>query len=227
MLRRLKIFRTLFVLLFLGMISEVNAQIVITGMVVDSVSLEPLPGTTIRLKKANTGVASGPEGFFTIVSRTYDTLVLSRIGYKTIEYPIYGNEKDILILLREETRTLEEVVVNVYSEEKPEHSAPREVKKLSVIEGIQSPFTYFSKDEKEKRMLVRFQTQQQKVQTYVDLITRPQFRHEIMGTFSITEDEYYNVLARFNTENQSAHYLTDETEIKKAVTDFFSEVLTK
>ena len=198
---------------------------VITGMVVDSVSLEPLPGTAIRLKKANTGVISGEEGFFTIVSRNYDTLVFSRIGYKPVAYAILGSEKDILILLREETRTLKEVVVNVYPDEKPEHSTPREVKKLSVIEGIQSPFTYFSKEEKEKRMLVRFQTEQQKVQTYVDLITRPQFRHEIMETFSISEDEYYSILIRFNTENQAAHYLTDEAEIKKAVHNFFSEAL--
>jgi hypothetical protein len=217
--------RYVLVVLVVGVAFHANAQMVITGMVVDSVSLEPLPGTTIRLKNANTGVTSGEAGFFTIVSRSYDTLVFSRIGYKQVQYPILGSEKDILILLREETRTLKEVVVNVYSEEKPEHSAPREVKKLSMIEGIQSPFTYFSKDEKEKRMLVRFQTEQQKVQTYVDLITRPQFRHEVMEAFSISEDEYYNILIHFNTENQSAHYLTDELEIKKAVHDFFSKAL--
>jgi hypothetical protein len=200
---------------------QAHAQIVIHAMVVDSVTLDPLPGTSIKLKRSKQGTATDANGFFTMISPTYDTLILSRIGYQTQKYPLLSSEQDVMILLREEVSMLKEVVVNFYSEEKVMHSAPRHVRTLTVGDAFQSPFTYFSKTEKEKRMLVRLQAEQQKVQVFLDLVTRPQFKAEIMETFSITEESYYDLLAKFNIENKAAQYLQVESEIKKHITAFF------
>jgi hypothetical protein len=222
-LKPLLIYIALFVLLHI----HAKGQIAISGMVVDSVTMDALPATTIRLKKAKTGTTTNDQGFFSILSPAYDTLIISRIGYETLAFPFFSTEKDILILIREQATTLKEVVVNVYGEQKVLHSAPRQVRTMNAGEAFSSPFTYFSKTEKEKRMLARLQVEQQKVQVFLDLITRPQFKAEITDQFSISEEDYYDMLIKFNTENKAVHYLKDPEEIKKRIIAFFGTGLAK
>lgn len=205
--------------------TESRAQFIISGMVVDSVTLNPLSGVAVKLKTLPGGVITNDQGFFSIILPTYDTLLFSRMGYQTHVYPVSGSERDIMFLLREDVKLLKEVVVDFYREEKIFHAPPRQVRTLTVGDAITSPFTYFSKTEKEKRMLVRLQAEQQKVQVYLDLVTRPQFKAEIIEMFSIAEQVYYTILAKFNTENRAAQFLKDELEIKKSVTDFFKKEL--
>jgi hypothetical protein len=69
--------------------------------------------------------------------------------------------------------------------------------------------------------------EQQKVQVFLDLITRPQFKAEITDQFSISEEDYYDMLIKFNTENKAVHYLKDPEEIKKRIIAFFETELAK
>jgi hypothetical protein len=215
------------ILLFIILWQESFSQITISGMVVDSVSLQPLPAANVRLKHSNKGIIANEKGIFIIFAETYDTLLISRIGYKTYEYPFFGTEKDALFLLREEVLKLKEVVVNFYSDEKVVHTKPREVKAMVLGQAFASPFTYFSKTEKEKRMLVKMRGEYNRVQTYVDLVTRTKFRIETMEKFNIDEDRYYEILSKFNEEKRSVQYLTDEIEIIDAIHKYFEMQLSK
>lgn len=218
----MRIFQYIIALVLLLLVSsKTNAQTVISGIIADSVSLEPLQGTAVKLKRSGKGTVTDEKGAFTIIAASYDTLLITRVGYQPYEYPFFESERDILILIREEVRNLQEVVVNVYADEKPVHSTPRQVKALSLAEAFSSPFTYLSKSEKEKRMLVRYQQEQQKVQTFLDVITSAEFKNNIITTFSISEDQYYDILIAFNTEKRSVHYLTDELDIKQQIEDYF------
>jgi hypothetical protein len=120
---------------------------------------------------------------------------------------------------------LREVVVDVYEDEKVIHSTPGQVKTLTVGDAFVSSFTYFSKTEKEKRMLVRLRKEQEKVQVFLDLITRPLFRAEITAMFSIDDDYYYDILVMFNAQNSDAHYLKDQAEIRKRIISFFNQMI--
>ena len=48
----------------------------------------PLPYTTIGIKNTSRGTYSETDGFFSIVAEVGDTLVFSRIGFKTSEHEV-------------------------------------------------------------------------------------------------------------------------------------------
>jgi hypothetical protein len=223
----MKLFRIILLLLITLCCRHALAQITISGMVVDSVTLQALPATNIKLKHGKKGVISDDKGLFVIFSENYDTLVISRIGYKSLLYPIFGTEKDALFMLREQVVNLKEVVVNFYMDDKPVHTPSREIKPMKLGEGISSPFTYFSKTEKEKRVLAKMKIEYNKVQAYVDLVTSTKFRIETMEKFDIGEDRYYDLLAAFNEQRRSVQYYTDEIEITKAIYSWFESQLSK
>jgi hypothetical protein len=213
--------RTTILGLFIFLVQDCYSQITISGMVVDSVTMQAVPAANIRLKHAKKGVIANEKGIFMIFSDSYDTIVISRIGYKSYEYPFFGTEKDLLFLIREEVLRLKEVVVNFYSDEKVVHTKPREIRALTLGDAFNSPFTYFSKTEKEKRTLVKMRAEYSRVQVYVDLVTSVKFRIETMEKFNIDEDHYYDILAKFNEEKRSVQYLTDEIEIINAIHSYF------
>lgn len=81
----------------------------ITGIVVDE-SREPMPGVNISVKGATIGVISDIDGNYSITVPENAILVFSFIGYVSQEARV-GDSSVINITLREDTQTLEEVVV--------------------------------------------------------------------------------------------------------------------
>jgi hypothetical protein len=61
---------------------QTRAQITVTGMVADSVTLASLPDTNIRLKKSGKIIRTDSKGFFNVTIDSYDTLIFSRTGYE-------------------------------------------------------------------------------------------------------------------------------------------------
>jgi len=88
----------------------------ITGTVTDQ-SGEAVIGANIMVKGTTNGVTTDFDGHFSIQVEPTSTLVVSYIGYHTQEVPVSGRTT-ITVVLREDTQTLDEVVVVGYSTQK-------------------------------------------------------------------------------------------------------------
>lgn len=89
------------------------AQNQIKGHVADATG-EPIIGANVTVKGTTTGTITDIDGNFTLeVESTDGTLVVSFIGYKSVEAKMNGTAP-INVVLQEDTETLDEVVVVGY-----------------------------------------------------------------------------------------------------------------
>ena len=90
----------------------------VTGTVtVTDVSGEPIIGANIRIKGTTTGTITDIDGNFSIEAEPQSVIEVSYIGYLTQE-TVINNQKSIRFLLKEDTKTLDEVVVIGYGVQK-------------------------------------------------------------------------------------------------------------
>ena len=110
----MKRFLTICVLLFAfavqaGAQNKQQPAITVNGLVVDSNDM-PIVGATVYIKdEPGTGNITNSEGRFTLKAKLYNTLVVSFVGYETVEQ-ILTSDDDVKITLKEGNE-LEEVVV--------------------------------------------------------------------------------------------------------------------
>ena len=99
-------------------VQEVSQQkIKITGTVIDNLN-DPLPGANIRVKGLDIGTISGSNGEFSIeVPYTDAILIFSYVGFQPKEVPLEG-KRQIDVMLIEDSKALEEVVVVGYTTQK-------------------------------------------------------------------------------------------------------------
>src|SRR5688500_7846763 len=98
-----KIYRTLSVSVILMMLTSLVLQAqqrVVTGTVKDAAG-GPMPGVSILLKGTSTGTAADANGNFSIQAGDTDVLVLSFIGYQTLEVTV-GTKTTLDIVLAED-----------------------------------------------------------------------------------------------------------------------------
>lgn len=88
----------------------------VTGTVTD-VSGEPIIGANIRIKGTTTGTITDIDDNFSIKAEPQSVIEVSYIGYLTQE-TVINNQKSIRFLLKEDTKTLDEVVVIGYGVQK-------------------------------------------------------------------------------------------------------------
>ena len=88
----------------------------VTGTVTDA-SGEPIIGANIRIKGTTTGTITDIDGNFSIEAEPQSVIEVSYIGYLTQE-TVINNQKSIRFLLKEDTKTLDEVVVIGYGVQK-------------------------------------------------------------------------------------------------------------
>ncbi len=87
-------------------------EIEIRGKVLDETH-SPLPGASVLLKGTNTGTSTNAEGQFVLtVPDRQGTLIISFIGYETIEVPVSGNLSGIV--LEQKISAMDELVVIGY-----------------------------------------------------------------------------------------------------------------
>ena len=104
--------KALGLLLFLCMVPLGSyAQNAIKGTVSDSQG--PIIGATVKVKGTQTGTVTDFDGNYTIQAATGQTLVVSYVGYKTLEVKV-GSQRTIDITLHEDSEMLSEVVVVGY-----------------------------------------------------------------------------------------------------------------
>ena len=88
----------------------------VKGLVTDS-SGEPLIGVSILVKSTNNGTVSDLDGKFTVTAKTGDILHISYVGYISQEIKAEEN-KQLRIIMEEDTKKLEEVVSVGYGTQK-------------------------------------------------------------------------------------------------------------
>lgn len=88
--------------------------ITIKGIVIDETLKEPVPGANITVKGTTIGTITNYDGAFTInVPSKKSVLVVSFLGYVTQEI-VVGERKTINVSLKEDSQSLDEVVVIAY-----------------------------------------------------------------------------------------------------------------
>ena len=101
--------------LILFSVSFVLAQVLVKGTVKDNLG-EGVPGASVQVKETSQGTITDLDGKFALnVPNKNAILVISFIGYTTIEQKV-DTQKPMLITLKEDTKTLDEVVVVGYQE---------------------------------------------------------------------------------------------------------------
>jgi len=83
----------------------------------------PLPGVNITIKGTNNGTVTDFDGLFTINALKGDIIRISSIGFTTKEIQIL-NQKELLIELKEDLRSLDEVVVIGYAKTRRRSKKP-------------------------------------------------------------------------------------------------------
>uniref|UniRef100_UPI00321A9C00 SusC/RagA family TonB-linked outer membrane protein n=1 Tax=Bacteroides congonensis TaxID=1871006 RepID=UPI00321A9C00 len=110
---RKRIFSSLGLILF--SVSFVLAQVLVKGTVKDNLG-EGVPGASVQVKGTSQGTITDLDGKFAFsVPNKNATIVISFIGYITVEQKV-DTQKPMVITLREDTKTLDEVVVVGYQE---------------------------------------------------------------------------------------------------------------
>ncbi|WP_397447576.1 SusC/RagA family TonB-linked outer membrane protein [Polaribacter sp. R77954] len=104
-----KIFYTILLLFPISML----AQITVKGKIMDKEN-NPLPGASVLIQGTTKGAMSDFNGLFSIdLSKTPSTLIFSYLGYETKEV-IITNQKELSIVLSEDSEQLEEIVIIGY-----------------------------------------------------------------------------------------------------------------
>jgi len=103
-----------FVFITLG----VNAQYTVSGSVIDSTTLEPMPGASVFCQNTTLGTVTNKQGIFSLQLKSggYD-LVISYSGYQTQRIRIDASENNKLdIMLVQEDKSLGEVIIQSSNE---------------------------------------------------------------------------------------------------------------
>ena len=107
-------FSRMVLFLLLGLFTSVIAysqQISVKGIVKDQIG-EPVIGANVLVRGTTNGVITNVNGEFILSASKSDVLVVSFVGYTTQEIPV--SEKQMTIVLKEDTELLDEVVVLGY-----------------------------------------------------------------------------------------------------------------
>jgi hypothetical protein len=214
-----KKFRAMLVLgILLHFFYQGNAQHLIRGIIVDSATFVPLPNVNIKLKNTLRGTITDSKGNFSIQATELDTLVISLVGYLTLEFPLLGYESG-LIRLTEQATIL--APIDIYNT--PLYNNPYD----GMFEDASSKFKkkipfYYSKARKDKIKAARWREESLAVQTYVDLvINNPETKNGLMRKYNLTEQEYYDILTRFNEKHYQVMYYLTSGELLSLINRFF------
>jgi TonB-linked SusC/RagA family outer membrane protein len=129
--------RIILLLLIFSLVSVVYGQQTINGKVFDAETNSPIPGATVIVKDRKIATNTDFDGLFSLNGvLPQDILIISSIGFKTIEKKV-GNNFDFKILLQEEISALDEVVVIGYGvQSKKELTGAVSVINSETIENI-------------------------------------------------------------------------------------------
>lgn len=213
-----------------------HAQKLMKGIVVDSVTLNNLVGVHVMVKTTRRATTTNQNGVFTILATERDTLVFSYVGYAKQKLPVYLEDETMFVRMREESILLKEVIIRdrflvlkeryitspTLNSSKPITSAG-----FSPQGGVGVNFSYFSKQEKEKRKLGKIMAENEKVRVYMEMINDSDLKDEIMARFKIDESKFYELLAIYNEKNKSILYSSNSGLILNSLMSYYQEATKK
>jgi hypothetical protein len=89
-----------------------SAQYFVEGKVIDADKKEPLAFVNIAIEGKQTGASTDIDGKFRVSSETsFSELVFSYVGYELLEFPVWKNEKNVVIRLQKKSYDLGEIEV--------------------------------------------------------------------------------------------------------------------
>ena len=83
----------------------------VSGKVIEKETNIPLPGATIIIKDTSTGVSSDFDGNFKITAQKEQVLIVSYVGFKTIEIEVQQSE--VIAFMEPILDALDEVTISV------------------------------------------------------------------------------------------------------------------
>jgi TonB-dependent starch-binding outer membrane protein SusC len=101
--------------MFSCIVSYAQSQLV-SGTIKDQEGI-PMPGVNVILKGTTTGTSSDSDGRFSLQASPENVLVVTFIGYKTLEVPV-GSQTSFDLTIQEDLTTLSELVVIGYGVQK-------------------------------------------------------------------------------------------------------------
>src|SRR5688500_11281933 len=107
MLRRLSFLLPFLLCPFTALLAQ---QETFKGVVVDSTTFAALPFVNVRVKNSMRGTSTDMQGNFAVTATRRDTLILSVVGYQTIEQPLWDWEPSV-IRMRDKSILLNTVTV--------------------------------------------------------------------------------------------------------------------
>ncbi len=225
MIVKILVLKACLVFSFMVMAGMAFSQKTTRVIVVDSATVEPLPAVFVRIKNTNRSMLADPSGIFTITTRRADTLVLTHVGYKDVMIPLFFEEDAILIRMSEKITLLKEVTISsrkLYPNEiNPRKSTPP--RSATLGESLASPWEYFNKREKEKRKLALLMQENDRIRTFIEVVTDPSIKEELMRDHEVSETTYYDILVKFNQQKFPVIYSSDAEEIITALREFFDK----
>lgn len=102
--------RFLFTCLLFAFFTTANAQTTINGSVLDA-DKAPLSGASVRVKGTTKVTTTNSSGSFSINAGSKDVLVISFIGFTTVEVPVAGRNNVSVSMAKEDAKNLEAVIV--------------------------------------------------------------------------------------------------------------------
>lgn len=177
------------------------------------------------VKNSIRGATTNSQGLFSISALPTDTLLFSLVGYSSMEIPLLFEEEGFLIRLHEKSNLLKEITI------KGTRLSPNDItrtprvlpKPMSGAEAIFSPIDYFSKWQREKRKLLKLIQENDRTITYVQVVNDQEIRENIMEEHALTEERFYDLLAKFNQQSSAVLYSTNRNEIITSLKSFFAK----
>jgi len=192
----------------------------VKGIVADSASHRPIAFVNVLVKNSSHGTTTDKNGYFALTAIPTDTIQFSYVGYKTLEFPVRDWEPSV-ILLPEDIIVLNNITIRATPLGDPyEHLFDEENMRLKNA-NRPIPF-YYPKDKKDKILLSRAIKEQERVKHYVDLVVKDdKVRNELMKKHKLTEQEYYDILAKFNEKNYAIMYYLTDAELLSLLYRFY------
>jgi hypothetical protein len=194
------------------------SQELIRGIIVDSATFSPLANVNIQIKNKQRGTTTDIKGNFSINATQLDTLVLTLVGYKRLEFPLLDYETS-MIRMTEQPTILAPIIIHDSRFYENPYEGMFDEQNAKLKKRI--PF-YYHKSRKDKIKAANWKEEVMRVQTYVDVIINdPETKNGLIKKYALTEKEYYDVLTQFNVKHHTVMYYLTKGELISLLNKFF------